>query len=249
MDSLGLRELEWRTPDLRDAMLHLQIISDVEGVPHSFEAMRRTFAFCQCDFRRTLMQLQLASLNVDNHAETVSASMPPGCCQSSSWPRAVSVANGLGRLGALEPDSQFVDEHGISQEISFKTGMVRTCRMFEDGDGFLDALFNTTWGSSNLLVTDNPAGKKAELERLLEISKLTDAMSHAILLSEVGAHPAPEFLLFLSLICTDFTGTRRHQKVLYRELSVKRHRLHRCWLSAFGRAEKPSRLVCTKEPI
>ena len=202
MESLGLRELEWRTPDLRDAMLHLQIISAVEGVPHGFEAMRRTFTFFKCDFRRTLMQLQLASLNQSNHIEKVSASLRPGGYQSSSLPRAISVANGLLRLGTFEPDSQFVGENGIVQKIALKAGMVRTSRTLEDADGNLDALFNTTWRSFDFPMADNPARNKAELDRLLEISLLTDALSHALLLSEVGVHPASsKFSCFIHDLC------------------------------------------------
>jgi hypothetical protein len=198
MDSLGLRELEWRTPDLRDAMLHLQIISAVEGVPHSFESMRRTFIFCQCDFRRTLMLLQLASLNQANQTDLVSASLHTVGSQSSSLPNAVSVANGLFRLGTSESESQFVGEHGILKQISFKAGMARTSRMLEDADGFLDALFNTTWGSFDLLETDHTTKNRAELDRMLEISQLTDAMSHALLLSEVGV-PYPRTRLPFSI--------------------------------------------------
>jgi hypothetical protein len=186
IDSLGLRELEWRTPDVKDAMLHLQIISAVEGVPHTFEAMRRTFNFFQCDFRRTLMILQLASLNQANQMEMVPASLQPGGYQLSSLPRAVSVANGLLRLGTLEQESQFVGENGTLQKISFKAGMVRTSHMFEEATGFLDALFNTTWKSFEFLESDRKAKNKAELDRLLEISQLTDAMSYALLLSEVS---------------------------------------------------------------
>ncbi len=201
---------------MRDVMPHLQLISAVEGVPHSFEAMRRTFTYCQCDFRRTLMQLQLASLNQADHFETSTANLRQEGYQSSSLPRAVSVANGLLRLGQCEPDSQFVGENGILQQISFKAGMVRTSRMFEDADGFLDAMFNTTWRSFDFLVMDSQKKNKAELDRLLEISQLTDSMSHALLLSEVGVSLNTLFLSLLSIICAYFAGTRRHQKALYR---------------------------------
>jgi hypothetical protein len=202
MDNLGLRELEWTSPDIKDAILHLQIISAVEEAPQRIEEIRHTFSFCQFDFRRTLMLLQLSSLSQAKQVETARVQLES---QSRSLPRAVSMANGLLKLGTFEPALQLVDRDGILQQISPKEGMVRTSRIFEDADGILDALFNTTWEPLDSLETDKAARDKADLQRLLEISKLADAKSHALLLAEVSDFTGlTHFDFLIPVICVPF---------------------------------------------
>ena len=184
MDGIGLRELTWRSPDWKEAVLYLHLIAAVEGSDQGWKEIQHTYSFLDFDFRRTLMHLQLSSVNPtrDHSMNTNNLNSNFEHAESNLLPRTLAAATGFSRFSEFNSVSNF---GGKPFTISLKEGMARTHRVFDEGDTFLDVLFQTERYKGESLEIGKTSKGKAELDKLEEMCQIADAMSCASYLSQV----------------------------------------------------------------
>ena len=195
MEGLGLREIVWKSPDWKDALLNLSAIATLEGSEPVLEDIHRTYTILNYDFRRTLMMLQLASVKpcpstvttIKNEFSITGSSAEHS--QRSDirlMPSPVAIARGFYSSGVIESSSHFLDGKGVNWILTPKgSSMAERYRILEGDISFLEMVFNNE--GDYILSSDSNSTVKAktDLKSVNDLWLMADSMSCALCLSDV----------------------------------------------------------------